>query len=242
MLRLLSKKETEASVTDFRAQLVEERNALISDVTELTKKKNAEILALEAAQKEHKERVDELESAFSQRTKELAQEVSSLETRKREALKPTLEREKQCAQRELACDQREQSINQLAAAVEHDRSEIVAKLADLTDRISEAKSAEERAEYRISKAIEAEEVNRKSTDALSIEWLKFRKAQSLSDETALYRESDLQRREAEILREKEWIQSEHKVIENERREIASLRATVQAAFAEGRRKRFIESE
>lgn len=239
MQRLLSKKEVESGVVDFRAQLVEERNVLVSEIAELTKRKNIAILELAEAERLHCARTSQINSEAQGQKNTLLNEITSLESRRREALKPIIEREKAVTLRETLIKETEQELALKASCIDDERAELVARIAALKDRESEIDTKGLMSESRFAKVLEAEAVNRQSTNALSLEWLKLRASENTLATSKAQWQTEINMREAEIVKEKEWIVSAKKSIQDERKEIASLRSTLQAAFDEGRKKRFL---
>lgn len=239
MLRLLSKPQAASASVEFRAKLVEERNALSSDIARLTSERNQAWEELKLTEKELNDRTAKLEAEYATLSYSLKHEVEALERQKKKALEPIVGREKDCALREESLSQRVKELDELSARLDEERSALLDKLAEVSDRFSEAKRLEEEAVRRMERVEESERLNRKSTQALSDKWLDYRKA---SEGTAVQmeaKEQDFRRREAEILKEKEWLVDERSAIAKERRAVQSERAAIQDAYDRAKKKGII---
>ncbi len=232
MLRLLSKKESASAVSDFRVKMVEERNALSSEIAELTKKKNGLVQDIEKLDEESKTRSFKVESEHQGLKKTLLSEVTSLENRKKDALKPLTERERSVKEREDAVLKAQNDLLERRNELDDERHQLVDKRAELSDKEAEIKSKESSATYRLSKVQESEAVNRSSTAKLADSWQLF-KEKTAEQMTRIENDrQDLIRREAEILKEKAWLVQERMSISNDRERIVSDRAAIKAAMKE----------
>lgn len=239
MLRLKSKTEAQLASEDFRAKMVEERNALSLDIAEMTKRKNQILLETSEAEQAHGQRIASLDAEYASKKSVLLNEVLSLEARQREALKPVKEREQEVSKREAYVKERGLELDSLARSLSEDRSLLVEKVAEVADRLSEVASREKSSETRLLKVQEAEEVNRRSTEDLAIAWFDFRSTVRDKENAFEIREDEIKRKEAEVSKEKEWVRQERGANVAEKRRNLSDRASLEDAIERAKKKGII---
>lgn len=236
MLRLLPKKELARKVEDHKNALSREKSALSEEISKLTLDRNLLLSEMGEREREYREKMALVSSQHEEKVRALLSEVSSLEARKKEALKPIKDREKICSDREQEIEKTETSLALVRKSLEEDRTELVVKLAEISDRKSEAQSLERKADEKMARLMEAEAMNRKSTEALADAWAKFRGQEAeklrLLEAWAL----DMERKEAETKKERKWCVDERSRLVAERKALQSERAAVQDAYDRAKKK------
>ena len=236
---LKSRKEAVQSTEDFRAKMVEERNNLSTDIAELVKRKNQTLLDIQEAETAHSARITKLDSEYITKKRDLASEVSTLEARKLEALKPIKAKEAELKAYEAQINEKEAKLEAVRAELSEERSLLAEKVAQASDSLAEARSQEQKASHRLAKVAEAEELNRKSTNDLALKWLEVRNHAEEANNTLRLRENELELREKEVKAEKEWSVNERTLIAASKRRLDSERAALEHAISHAKKKGYL---
>ena len=234
--RLLTKAEVKDSSAKAREAEFRRATAVHEFITQGEKELNAwklrkakEMEALEAE-------MILKENEFATQTAGLMREVASLESRKREALKPLTAKSKELEKKETELTELAKELESQREKDREDREIVVAWKADLADQAENLKAWLETLSNR-EKGLKKQEEYISITHQAFNKHLFERKQALQTEETRIASlQDDLQAREALILKDKEWILKEKDAIAKDKRAVASERAAVQSAYDQLKKK------
>lgn len=231
-----AKQLLEAELEDLRSV----RSTLSDEVTDLIKQKNE-------AEREVKAEGERLMASLRVTEKECAskktmllQEIVSLEARKAEALRPLDEKRKALGEREKELDSAYALLAVEAQKTDEERAVLAEKTAQVADLLAEAKEKNAKADYRLARVRESEDLHTKSIAGLNEKWQAFNARVAEWEKSMKEREEALEIREKSLDSEKKWLVTERDRNAAEKRALQSERATIDAAFKEGRKKGYLK--
>ncbi len=205
---------------------------------------NVEIKKMNKLNSEKEEKKREIEQEFlnfseevkRKRTK-LEREVSSLESRRKDALKPIKALKLEAENRLKGIERQEETLEEERTELDNTRKQLVDKKEDLLDRkqlLDEREKAIVPKEQ--SNSLRAEFL-KKSEDKLAEKWNDFNKKSTNKNSGFILRENRVSAREKALVIKKESLDNQEKELRKERLHIHSQQQTLKLAFDEARRKR-----
>ena len=234
--RLLTKAEVKDSSAKAREAEFRRATAVHEFITKEEKELNAWKLRKAKEMEATEAEMVQKKNDYAFLTSELMREVSSLESRKREALKPITHLRKELEQKELRLAE---TASELDSQREKDREEreiVFSWKADLADQAENLKAWVETLSNRergLKKQEEYVSITHQAFNKHIFERKQFIQAE---ESRIAGLQDDLQAREALILKDKEWILKEKDTIAKDKRAVASERAAVQSAYDQLKKK------
>lgn len=230
-----AKQVLEAEIDESR----QVRGSLTEEINALVKQRNEALRQVEAEGERLMASLRETERVCASRKAELLGEIASLEARRSAAMQPLDERRRQLDERAKELDSAYAILAESAQKNDEMRVLLSEKMAQASDMLSEAAEKNVMADYRLVRVAESEEMHRKALSAMNERSQAFLARVAEWEKGMVSQETELSIRENAIASEKKWLVEERDRNVAEKRANQSERAAVDAAFAEGRKKKYL---
>ena len=210
--------------------LRKDKGTLGEEVTVLLSQKNLLIAAVSEAQEAHLAKLKGLESSHLAAVTGYMSEIQSLESRKREALRPLREEKERLVEREAAITAKEAVIAEQEALNRSQTSRLAERAQQIVSRASELDEREARVAQKEAALKESERINALSLADLNKKWVGVRSAEETTQKRLNDREQSLELRENSLDSDRNWIESEKTRLYAFERLVKSERSAVQDAY------------
>lgn len=230
-----AKQVLEAEIEESR----QARGLLTEDINALVKQRNQMKLEVEAEGERLMASLRDTEAKCAVRKRELLSEISSLESRRAAAMEPLDEKRRHLDERKKELDSAYALLAVDAQKLSEEREKVSEKVAEVANLMAEAKEKDARAEQKLARVKDAELFHEKSMSALNERWEQFHLSVQEQEKSMVKRLEDISLRENAMEAERKWQVEERNRIASEKRAMQSERTALDAAFAEGRKKKYL---